>query len=187
MKLLIDTDIKQTQRFEVAAWWEEWVLDHGTFSLERKVDYAGDFGGRVRKISYTATIPATKDSDYFQSFFGGNAVGAPYDTTQSKGNRGRRHVSFTPVEALLNPKITIPEEMYDQVLKEAITLLRMDIDTTMNCLESNKNKPQWMSSHAKRLADLTEMYSRIDGVIGRREYNKNNNEQGWDYKETHLT
>lgn len=181
MKIKIEKDIVQTQTFEVAAWYENWVLTQGTYELKR-LSISGDFGPGIPKVSYEAEVPATLESDNFQSLFGGLACGKSYDQNQNKGKIGTRNLSFSP-EELLGMNIECSEEEYDRLLSEAATRLRYDINGLIRCISSNVKTPEWLSGHAKNLYEKSKLYADIQGVIGRREYNKLNGGKGWSEKE----
>ena len=182
MKITINTKVTQEQSFEVAAWSETWVLDQGTYELTRQTKQ--EHGRTV--VTYTAQIPSTLESDYFQSLFGGLACGKAYDSKQNAGKKGTRSIQMSPVSLLTDSSVEISEEEYDQVLEEATELLAHDIDICMRCLKSTSDRPEWMSGHAKSLAEKTELYSKINGVMGRRKYNRTKNGIGWGPEDTHL-
>jgi len=170
IKLNSDKPEKQEQLYDCAAWYTQWVLNPGEYPAERKTDQYGN-------VFYSFLCDATIESDNFQSLFCGNSIGKRYDTLQNTGKQGARSLVMRPEELLKDSRVTISDNLYDQVLAEAISNIDYDIKITMMCL--NDSSPDWMSGHAEKLAKLTNLYSDCHGVKARREYNAKNDGKGW--------
>lgn len=181
MKLQITIPVDQTQHYEYAAWYTNWQITAGQYDLKRTVDRQG-------KVFFTAQCDAVTVSDYFQSGFGGLAMGKPYDTKQNAGKLGKREMIFTPKALLIDARIELTETEYDSVIIDALAQLTHEIDISMRCLNSNLERKSldWMSGHAEDLAKASKLYSEINGVKARREHNLTKG-GGWDFANTHVS
>lgn len=137
MKLIAkDAAYTYTRTYECAAWYTNYTSTACEVEITDK-PHPYDYGRKV----YRATVPAVIVDDYFQSLFGGCAVGAAYDTKQNAGKPGEFTVAWSVQGLLLDENVILTDEEYDQVLEIAIKEATAHADYARKNLEKVINNP----------------------------------------------
>jgi hypothetical protein len=156
--------IEKSVSFECAAWYESWFVDAGIYTLNMVTGKDGTY--------FEATVPATLDSDNFQSYFGGCAIGEKYDNKKNAGKQKDVRIAFSLLDVLKHQNITVADEQYDQLVEllETETKAQMD-DHIASLLREQAEGYRWVSSFSgDRIAKTGDLLSNIRSIKKQRAY-----------------
>jgi len=157
-KIRIKQPVEHTQHYECAAWYQNSVSGLGVFDLKLVEDYHSP-----HDIYLVASLPATITTNYFQSLWGGVAIGKSYDIRRDTGNEAppiARRISV--LEAVLNTGVTPDGKEFDvfvdpEYWSDFIVHYRAELDKAVKYAQSCTEVFQQTGDGGEFRSNLTQM------------------------------